>query len=151
MSQTPSTVILDQVLALAMMFGEDMARSDRKLGLTPARTKLLWMLQLHGPQTQRELATLMGVSARNITGLVDALVETGFVTREPHPADRRAFRITFTRKAELTMTQMHADHEKLAGDLLNGLSPDRRERFYADVSVVTGNLAQLIAEFEASP
>ena len=35
------------------------------------------MLGTNGPMTQRALAEVLGVSARNVTGLVDALVATG--------------------------------------------------------------------------
>ena len=56
----------------------------------------MWLLHQHGPSTQRELAEALGVSARNVTGLVDALVETGFVTRGPHPTDRRATLVSLT-------------------------------------------------------
>ncbi|PFG29140.1 MarR family winged helix-turn-helix transcriptional regulator [Paramicrobacterium agarici] len=150
MISTPPTAILDQVLALVTLFSSDMERSDRELGLSPSRTHLLWLLQLNGPQTQRQLAESMTVSPRNITGLVDALVETGFVTREPHPDDRRAVLVTLTTHGHDTMTRMQADHEQLADDLLRDLSPDRRERFSADVATVTATLAQLIAQHEAS-
>lgn len=149
MSSTPNTVILDQVLALVTLFGSDMERSDRELGLTPSRTHLLWILQLGGPQTQRQLAEALAVTPRNVTGLVDALVETGFVTREPHPDDRRAVHVTLTGLGTETMARMHADHERLSDDLLRGLSPERRERFFTDVTTVTETLAELIAEFEA--
>ena len=36
------------------------------------------------------------MTPRNVTGLVDALVETGFVTRGPHPTDRRATLVSLT-------------------------------------------------------
>ncbi|QPZ39078.1 MarR family winged helix-turn-helix transcriptional regulator [Paramicrobacterium chengjingii] len=149
MTATPNTVILDQVLALTTLFSADMARSDNELGLTPSRTHLLWMLQTGGPQTQRSLAEAMSVSPRNVTGLVDALVETGFVTRETHPSDRRAVLVTLTSTGATTMSRMHADHEQLADDLLRDLSPERRERFAADVATVTATLAKLIAAHEA--
>ncbi len=56
----------------------------------------VWLLHQNGPSTQRELAEALGVSARNVTGLVDALVETGFVRRGPHPTDRRATLVSLT-------------------------------------------------------
>ncbi|WP_166984405.1 MarR family winged helix-turn-helix transcriptional regulator [Paramicrobacterium fandaimingii] len=149
MASIPNTVILDQVLALTTLFSSDMARSDSELGLTPSRTHLLWMLQTGGPQTQRSLAEAMDVSPRNVTGLVDALAETGFVTRETHPTDRRAVLVTLTASGAQTMARMHADHEQLADDLLRDLSPERRERFAADVATVTATLAELIAAYEA--
>ncbi len=40
--------------------------------------------------TQRALADALQVTPRNVTGLVDALADSGFVERAPHPTDRRA-------------------------------------------------------------
>ena len=87
---------LGQVLELAILLNDDMTRALARDGLTVARTHLLWELHQRGPSTQRVLADALGVSPRNITGLVDGLVATGFVTREPHPADRRRTELVLT-------------------------------------------------------
>ena len=83
---------LDQVLELAVLINRDMASSLAGYGLTPARTHLLWELFHRGPSTQRVLADALRVSARHVTGLVVGLEETGYVTRGPHPGDRRGTR-----------------------------------------------------------
>jgi hypothetical protein len=46
------------------------------------------------------------VSPRNVTGLVDGLAESGFVTREPHPTDRRATLVALTERARASKAQM---------------------------------------------
>ena len=38
----------------------------------------------------KELAVRLGVTSASMTSLVDRLVRSGYVTREPHPTDRRA-------------------------------------------------------------
>ena len=80
--------LLDQVLEVAVLIDRDMSSSLGEYGLTPARTHLLWVLFHRGPCTQRALADELDVTARNVTGLVDGLEESGYVTREPHPGDR---------------------------------------------------------------
>jgi hypothetical protein len=80
---------LDRVLELTVLLGRDMADSLAREGLTDSRAHLLWQLQQRGPCTQRTLAADLHVTPRAITALVDGLVATGFVTREPHPSDRR--------------------------------------------------------------
>ena len=87
---------LDRVLELALLINADMTRGLAARGLTESRTRLVWELLQRGPSTQRELADALHVSPRNVTGLVDALVATGFVSREPHPSDRRATLVRFT-------------------------------------------------------
>ena len=39
---------------------------------------------------QRDLATALGLASPSVTALVDRLVKSGHVRREPHPGDRRA-------------------------------------------------------------
>ena len=73
------TDALDGLLALTVVLGEDMRTSLARDGLTPSRAHVLWLLHHGGPTTQRAIADALGVSARNVTGLVDGLVAGGFV------------------------------------------------------------------------
>lgn len=116
---------LDQVLELALLVDADMTRGLAEQGLTPSRAHLLWELQQRGPSTQRDLAEALGVSARNVTGLVDALVDTGFVERTPHPADRRATLVAFTLHGATVAAGMAEGKEQFA-ELLFARMSDRR-------------------------
>lgn len=52
-----------------------------------------------------ELSTRLGMSSASVTALVDRLVHSGAVTREPHPADRRSLILKSTSRhdgADLT-------------------------------------------------
>jgi DNA-binding MarR family transcriptional regulator len=63
---------------------------------SPGRLRLLGVLHCIGPQIMSELSDELGVTARNITSLVDALEREGLVRRTPHPTDRRATIIELT-------------------------------------------------------
>ncbi len=65
-------------------------------GLTYPRLRLLDTLHCGGPAIMRELADQLGMSARNMTSLVDALEEANLVERRPHPTDRRATLVQLT-------------------------------------------------------
>ena len=135
---------LGQLLQLSVLLNEDMTQALGKLGLTTSRTHLLWELQQNGPATQRDLAQALKVSARNITGLVDGLVSTGFVTREPHPTDRRATLVSFTEHGADVMAQMAKDHKHLA-DLLFGGLPEL-DGFIKNMDHVLAQLQKAIEE-----
>jgi len=122
---------LHRLLDLTVRLHEDAARSLARDGLTTSRTTVLWHLRRRGPATQRELANAMNVSARTITGLVDALVDTGFVTREPHPTDRRANLITFTDRGTRTIEALERQQEEFV-DLLFAGMPDARFRCFVE-------------------
>jgi DNA-binding MarR family transcriptional regulator len=86
---------------------------------------LLWELGQRGPVPQRVLAEALKVTPRAVTGLVDALVADGLVTREPHPGDRRATLVTVTPRGETLVAQLKRDHKGLARALFAPMS--RRE------------------------
>jgi DNA-binding MarR family transcriptional regulator len=117
---------LDRILELAILVNDDMNRTLPEDGLTPSRAHLVWELHQRGPTTQRALADALGVSARTITGLIDGLVATGFVTREPHPADRRATLVTFTPHGREIADKMVRDQKAFADILFDGMP---RQRF----------------------
>jgi DNA-binding MarR family transcriptional regulator len=96
---------------LAVMTSEFMERGMAERGLTRARASVLWTLHQRGPATQRELADLIGVTPRNITGLLDALEADGFAERGRHPTDRRATLVSLTAKGVATMTALTAEYQ----------------------------------------
>jgi DNA-binding MarR family transcriptional regulator len=116
---------LGQVLLLVVLLNDDMTQSLAALGLTQSRTRVLWELRQRGRVTQRELAEALGVSPRTVTGLIDGLVATGFVAREPHPTDRRAIHVTLTAHGTRTVEDLERGQHELA-DLLFGDMSDRQ-------------------------
>lgn len=133
---------LDQVLELTVLLNDDMTRSLARDGLTASRAHLLWVLRQRGPTTQRALADALGVSARNITGLVDGLVATGFVTREPHPDDRRATLVSFTERGARTGDVMERGHQELAHLLFADLPAEQFDCFAHGLGAVLDRLRE---------
>jgi DNA-binding MarR family transcriptional regulator len=121
--------LLDRVLELVVVLNDDMAQANTALGLTPSRTHLLWEIGQRGPVPQRVLAEALKVTPRAVTGLVDALVDDGLVTREPHPGDRRATLVTLTARGETLVTQLKRDHKTLARALFTPMSRPELDGF----------------------
>lgn len=142
--------VFDRLLEISLLLQDDMARSFAGSGLTVARTHLLWELHRLGPSTQRRLATALQVSPRNVTGLVDALSAGGFVTREPHPTDRRATLVTLTDLGTRTMATMERDRRETAAALVVDFDETALEQFRQGLDTVTARLHGLVtaASFE---
>lgn len=140
---------LDQVFELTVLLAEDMNASFERDGLTPARAHLLWVLQEHGPSTQKALADALRVSPRNITGLVDGLEESGLVVRRRHPTDRRATLVAFTPGGDRIAARMARDKAMLATGLFGTLSTAEVEGFSAVLGGVLHRLRAMIAEAAA--
>lgn len=140
--------LLDQVLEVAVLINQDMDSTLGDLGLTPARTHLLWELFHRGPSTQRVLAEALGVTPRNVTGLVDGLEDTGYVTRQPHPVDRRATLVTVTDHGTDVMTQMQKGQEHFARLLFADLSDRQLDALRRGLAHVLGRLREVATKGE---
>ena len=82
-----------------------------------------------------DLAAALGVTARNITTIVDGLEGEGLLTRRRHPTDRRAILLELTEKGRAQIAQIHALHGAIA------------ERFFAPLDAAERNeLLRLLAK-----
>ena len=143
---TDVTEVLDRVLHLAMLVQADLARFEQDQGLTTARVHLLWVLGETGPTTQQSLARALDVTPRNVTGLVDGLVASGHVSREPHPGDRRATLVTPTPLGTAAIEDLVASHVDLAQRLFGDVSPQRLTTFAEVLDDTTRRFARLMEE-----
>ena len=138
---------LGRVLELVVLLNNDMTHSLGRDGLTVSRAHVLWELLQRGPATQRVLADALDVSARNITGLVDGLVATGFVSREPHPTDRRATLVSFTEHGAAVTKGMEQGQQELAHLLFADLPDELFNSFVEGLGEVLDRLRdRLLAE-----
>jgi DNA-binding MarR family transcriptional regulator len=136
------TAALDRVLELVVLLGEDMTHSLARERLAVPRAHLVWLLHHNGPMTQRALADALKVTPRNVTGLVDGLVSTGHVTREPHPADRRATLVSLTDQGAATLAEMDRAHRGLAELLFGEMSAEDFRAFVRGLDHVTDRLRE---------
>lgn len=141
-----ATAVLDRVLHLATLVQADLARFEREEGLSTSRVHLLWVLGEAGPSTQQSLARALDVTPRNVTGLVDGLVASDHVTREPHPGDRRATLVTLTEAGTRAVAGLTSSHAALAERLFGDVPADRLEVFGEVLDETTQRFARLMEE-----
>ena len=77
--------------------------------------------------TLGELSQRMMVSNGNVTGLVDRLVEQGFVVRRPSPKDRRAQIVSLTAEGRRLFRSLARANGEWIGELVAGLSSQEIE------------------------
>lgn len=97
-------------------------------GLTPQRVRLMALLMENGPMVMGALKNELGVTATNITALVDALQKDGMVTRKRHPKDRRATFISLTAKAEKRMTENCSEFKEQVSQLFSDFTPAEQQQ-----------------------
>ena len=143
---------LDRILELTVLLGRDSAESLARDGLTEARAHLLWQLQQRGPCTQATLAADLHVTPRTITALVDGLAAAGFVTRQPHPTDRRAALVTFTDRGSAAAQGLLDAHRRLARQLFGDLPDEVFGGFDAGLRHVLARFRAVVAgKAQAAP
>jgi DNA-binding MarR family transcriptional regulator len=118
----PLNDALERTFQLAATLGAVMQQGLVERGLTRARASVVWQLHHRGPVTQRELSQALNVTPRNITTLLDALQTAGFVSRSPHPTDRRATLVALTDHGRSTATRLHTEYKQLADVLFADIS-----------------------------
>jgi len=69
-----------------VLFHASVAQS---MGLDPTAYKTLFVLSRLGPLSAGEIAKETGLATASVTDLIDRLVAKGYVSRGPHPTDRR--------------------------------------------------------------
>ena len=79
--------------------------------------------------TPAELADFAGVTRAAMTGLVDGLVETGYVTRGEVGDDRRTYRVRLTGRATDFLASVLPDHLRRMQDLMHAFTPAERDTF----------------------
>jgi DNA-binding MarR family transcriptional regulator len=124
--------------------------SAREYGMGFARGRVLWSLAESGPVLMRALSQALGISPRTVTGLVDGLENDGWVTRSPHPDDRRATIISLTPAAESALVGLRENYEGLAHDLLTDVPPDDLARCWSVISTIEQRLDDVVARRKAA-
>ncbi|WP_062982089.1 MarR family winged helix-turn-helix transcriptional regulator [Nocardia anaemiae] len=101
---------------------EQLARLD----LDPAHFAVLTQLAVTDGRSQQELADLLRVHRNAMVGLVDELEERALVTRQPHPADRRAHAVHLTDQAREVLKAIQSEADALESEILAPLDETER-------------------------
>jgi DNA-binding MarR family transcriptional regulator len=144
--------IVGRLFRLTPQLTELLDLGAREYGMGFARGRVLWALQESGPVVMRALSQQLGISPRTVTGLIDALEADGWVTRSPHPDDRRATIIAITPTAQAALSTLRSSYEGLAHDLLAGIDPADLARCQSVLGAIQDRLPDVVgARTAATP
>ena len=105
--------ILPEIGETAHTLRKAFTRRAAALGVTGAQWKVLFKLSLRPGLRQVEIADMLDIEPITLTRILDRLQEAGLIERSPDPADRRAWRLHVTAKAEPLVEKLR----RIAGDL----------------------------------
>jgi DNA-binding MarR family transcriptional regulator len=131
--------------------GEIRSRLRAEFDVTLPRFDLMAQLE-KAPEglTLGALSRRMMVSNGNLTGLVERLVEQGYVDRVRHPTDRRAVFVRLTEAGRASFAGMAAAHADWIAGLFGGLEAGEVQglmrllgRMKGSVRMATGRMADM--------
>ena len=98
--------IIQLQLRIGHAVGQNAPEAWLDLSLTIGQLKSLFFIDYEGSTNLKKLATALGVTPPNVTGIVDRLVEQGLVSREENPEDRRMLFLKTTDRGEALLTRL---------------------------------------------
>ena len=99
---------------------------DRKavgLGVTRAQWKVLFRLERQPGLRQIEIADMLDIEPITLSRIIDRLEEAELVERVADPADRRAWRLHVTARAEPLIAKLRAIADEMIAEAFAGIDP----------------------------
>lgn len=108
--------LIQEIVELQRQINRDMRQHtlDAWMGinLTVPQIKSLFFIANEGTTNFTRLASALGVTPANVTGIIERLVEQGLVSRQENPDNRRSLTLQVTEKGENTIANLR---ERRAG------------------------------------
>jgi len=93
------------------------------MGVTRAQWKVLFRLERQPGLRQIELADMLDIEPITLSRIVDRLEEGGLVERVADPADRRAWRLHVTARAQPLIEKLRAVADEMIAEAFGGIDP----------------------------
>ncbi len=86
-----------------------MRPTEAGAGLTPSQTSVLFTIVRSGPIGLAEVADVERINPTMLSRIVAELCNTGLISREPDPEDRRAARVRATAAGQRLRKRIHRE------------------------------------------
>lgn len=117
-------------------------RRVAQLGVTRAQWRVIAILGHNPGMKQVELADRLDVEPISTCRIIDRLEEAGLVERQRDPADRRAWRLALTPKAEPIRARLSELAEEMSLEAFAGFSAAEIDTMGAALARVRDNIAR---------
>lgn len=104
-------------------------RTFDELGVAPSQLHLLQLIEHTQPANLKQLADAMRVTPGAITQLVDSLVTTGYLDRNPDAHDRRSSVVTLTDAGQEKIRKLTRHKQELLANVAADLDDDELQIF----------------------
>ncbi|MES2325893.1 MAG: MarR family transcriptional regulator [Pseudomonadota bacterium] len=94
------------------------------MGVTRAQWKVLFRLQRQPGMRQIELADMLDIEPITLSRIIDRLEEATLVERVADPADRRAWRLHVTARAQPLIAKLRCVADEMIAEAFAGIDPE---------------------------
>ena len=123
-------IVEDLLDNLVMLGNKQLTEKLTQYDLTVAQYLSMDALNNKGSEcSMSELAERIQQSSATMTGIIDRLVEKGWVTRRRSEEDRRAVYVNLTSDGQNLLRRVMTERQQLVLDILRKMSPDEVEQF----------------------
>ena len=137
---TPGPDIGEQLREVARLYSRAQRTVADCCGTTSTQCQLLVELGRSGALPLGELGQRLCLEKSWVSRAVDGLVDHGWATRQPNPADARSWLVTLTRDGQARMAELNATLDTHAARLLDGLGVRDRATVAHALQLVLGAL-----------
>ncbi len=116
-------------------------RRAADLGVTRAQWRALARISRQPGLRQVELAEQLDIEAITLCRIIDRLEESGLVERQRDPADRRAWQLLLTDKAQPLVDRLTELANGFGDEIFSGLNAADRKSLRAGLASVRANIA----------
>jgi DNA-binding MarR family transcriptional regulator len=95
------------------------------MGVTRAQWKVLFRLERQPGLRQIELADMLDIEPITLSRIIDRLEEAELVERVADPADRRAWRLHVTARAQPLIAKLRAVADEMISEAFAGIDPEQ--------------------------
>lgn len=106
----------DQLSSDLVVYAARLVRAVRHRFETTAGTRVLSLLDEHGPLGVTALAAADRCSQPTMSGAVDRLVEQGWVARAPNPDDARSSLVTLTAAGRAELARLRTGYGRIVAE-----------------------------------
>ncbi len=138
--------LCEEIIELQQKIGQAMARYTpdawMDVSLTISQLRVLFFIDFEGSTNFERLANALGVTRRNVSAIVDHLIEQGLVSREKHPDDRRLVLLKTTDRGEALIARLRESQMTRLSGILAQLSLKDLSAMAQHLSILAKVVAQ---------
>lgn len=128
--------VLPSARAMRRALNEEFA----KLGVTHQQWRVLLRLARQRDTCQAELAKQMTIEPPTLAGILDRMERNGWISRRPHPTDKRRKVVNLEPRIEPVWDQLVACSKRVRARAVRGLTPEQLTALRDALATVQRNL-----------